>query len=53
RGAPGGAAGGAAGAGGAAQGDAPAPRGGVDEEELGEMDDVDDAELVGAGNRRA
>ncbi|KAK7746655.1 hypothetical protein SLS53_001840 [Cytospora paraplurivora] len=33
-----------------------APRGGgvdVDEEELGEMDDVDDAELVGAGNRRA
>lgn len=26
---------------------------GVDDEELGEMDDVDDAELVGAGNRRA
>lgn len=29
-----------------------APRAnGVDDEELGEMDDVDDAELVGAGNR--
>ncbi|KAJ0125030.1 hypothetical protein N8I77_006015 [Diaporthe amygdali] len=26
---------------------------GVDDEELGEMDDVDDTELVGAGNRRA
>lgn len=33
-------------------GDAAAGRqNGVDEEELGEMDDVDDAELVGAGNR--
>ncbi|ROW17247.1 hypothetical protein VPNG_01241 [Cytospora leucostoma] len=55
----------AAGAGGAAgsegggangSGQDGAPRGAgvdVDEEELGEMDDVDDAELVGAGNRRA
>ncbi|ROV87553.1 hypothetical protein VSDG_09776 [Cytospora chrysosperma] len=30
-----------------------AARGAVDEEELGEMDDVDDTDLVGVGNRRA
>lgn len=32
-------------------GDAAGRQNGVDDEELGEMDDVDDAELVGAGNR--
>lgn len=34
-------------------GESAARTNGVDDEELGEMDDVDDAELVGAGNRKA
>lgn len=34
-------------------GESAARANGVDDEELGEMDDVDDAELVGAGNRKA
>ncbi|POS76656.1 hypothetical protein DHEL01_v204944 [Diaporthe helianthi] len=34
-------------------GDPAARANGVDDEELGEMDDVDDAELIGAGSRKA
>lgn len=34
-------------------GDSASRANGVDDEELGEMDDVDDAELVGAGGRKA
>lgn len=49
----GGAGAGAGGGGGANGAGQEAARSGVDDEELGEMDDVDDTDLVGAGNRRA